>query len=78
MESRNMNKKGDLQVGDLVIGRKDGKPYIVLEVKTSVGQGYGRKKFANHRYAYLLISHNGKKKWWKDVEIRVKFKIPQE
>lgn len=70
-----MNRNKVLEVGDLVIGRKDGKPYLILEVKIDVGKGYGRKKYGNHKYSYLLYSHDGKKKWWKEVELRVKFKI---
>ena len=72
------NKYKDLQIGDLLIRRKDSSLHIILEINKQVGKGYGRKKFDNHRYSYLLISHNGDQRWWKDVDLRVKFRIPSE
>jgi len=73
-----VNMYENLMVGDLLVSRADSSLWIILKITKSVGAGYGRKKFNNNRFSYLLISHRGVKKWWKDIELKVKFKIPKQ
>ena len=68
-----MDKYKNLSVGDLLIKRDDSSLHIILDIVKRIGKGYGSKRY---RYRYYLVSHDGKKSWYKDVELRVKFRVP--
>ena len=65
-----MDKYKNLSVGDLLIKRDDSSLHIILDIAKRI------KRYNNHRYRYYLVSHDGKKSWYKDVELRVKFRVP--
>lgn len=68
----------NLKVGDLLVSRLDSSLWIIVKTAKRKKMKYGTSPPGMvTRLSYLLISHRGTKKWYEDIEVKVKFKIPK-